>query len=155
MGKISFFRDEYFFLSNFYEVPVTYDGITYKNNEAAFQAQKVAPRKTKKVSSDERLAFCHLNPPEAKKLGRRVSLRKDWEDVKVPIMEEIVLAKFEQNDDLRGRLLATGDAYLEEGNDWGDRVWGVVNGQGANNLGKILMRVRDMLREKEKESERD
>ncbi len=152
MDKIGFFRGEYFFLSNFYETPIIYDGIRYENNEAAFQAQKVKPKPGKK--DNPRLEFSHLNPSEAKKRGRSVPLRKDWEDVKVSIMEEIVLAKFEQNDDLREKLLSTGDAYLEEGNNWGDRVWGVVNGQGANNLGKILMRVRDLLREKEKESER-
>ena len=42
-------------------------------------------------------------------------------------------------------LIATGDAYLEKENTWGDRVWGTVNGQGANNLGRILMDVRDEL----------
>ena len=40
MAKIDRFQDEYFFLSNFFERPVTFDGITYQNNEAAFQAQK-------------------------------------------------------------------------------------------------------------------
>lgn len=44
------------------------------------------------------------------------------------------------------RLLETGEAYLEEGNDCGDRVWGVYQGQGENRLGKILMKVRAELR---------
>ena len=57
--------------------------------------------------------FTELNPSEAKKLGRRVKLRKDWEAVKVKIMEELVRAKFTQNPDLADKLLATGDAYLE------------------------------------------
>ena len=35
------FVGEYYFLSNYYETPVTYKGITYQNNEAAFQAQKL------------------------------------------------------------------------------------------------------------------
>ena len=61
-------------------------------------------------------------------------------------MREIVEAKFEQNPQLREMLLATGDAYLEEGNTWGDRTWGTVNGVGANNLGRILMDVREGLR---------
>lgn len=148
MDKIGFFRGEYFFLSNFYEAPIVYDGIRYENNEAAFQAQKVKPEPGKK--DDPRLEFSRLTPSEARRAGRKVILRKDWEDVKVSIMEEIVLTKFEQNDGLKEKLLSTGDAYLEEGNNWGDRVWGVVNGQGANNLGKILMKVRDKLREKEK-----
>ncbi len=132
---INQFRDENYFLSNFYPAKVTFDGITYENNEAAFQAQKCKTR-------SERLQFAGLDPSAAKKLGRRVSLRPDWEDVKIDLMEQIVKAKF-GNPELQAKLLATGDEYLEEGNTWGDRIWGTVNGQGANNLGKILMRVRE------------
>lgn len=137
--KIDSFKGGNFFLSNFYSAEVTYDGITYKNNEAAFQAQKC-------VNEIDRLSFMKLNPSDAKKKGRNVNLRKDWEQVKIQKMYEIVLAKFTQNEDLKEKLLLTGDIYLEEGNDWGDRVWGTVNGIGANNLGKILMRVREELR---------
>mgnify|MGYP001461308949 CR=1 FL=1 len=133
--RIDSFRNEYFFLSNFYEAPVTYDGLTYQNNEAAFQAQKCA-------DSKDREAFTKLNPSEAKHEGRRVQLREDWEQIKVSVMADIVKAKFEQNSELAQKLLATGDAYLEEGNDWGDHIWGTVNGQGANCLGVILMEVR-------------
>ena len=68
-------------------------------------------------------------------------------------MKEIVRAKFEQHPELTEKLLATGDTYLEEGNTWGDRIWGTVNGQGANNLGRILMEVREELKEKELERE--
>lgn len=134
------FRGDFFFLSNFYNCPVAYKQLTYTNNEAAFQAQKC-------VSDTERIQFTKLSPSEAKRLGRRVSLRRDWEDVKVSIMEEIVRAKFTQNTELAGKLLATGDTYLEEGNTWGDRVWGTVNGVGANQLGIILMKIRDEIRE--------
>ena len=138
---INEFRGKYFFLSNFYEVPVTYRGITYRNNEAAFQAQKVS-------SEDERKTFSALNPSEAKKKGRHVTLRKDvdWDSVKTTYMYEICLAKFSQNEELKNRLLATGDKHLEEGNTWGDRIWGTVNGVGENRLGKILMRVREELK---------
>lgn len=130
------FRGDFFFLSKFYNCPVAYKQLTYTNNEAAFQAQKC-------VSDTERIQFTKLSPSEAKRLGRRVSLRKDWEDVKVSIMEEVVRAKFTQNAELADKLLATGDAHLEEGNTWGDRVWGTVNGIGANQLGIILMKIRD------------
>ena len=148
--KIDTFRGEYYFLSNFYEIPVIFDGITYQNNEAVFQAQKCS------VYND-RKQFSFLNASEAKKLGRKVSLRPDWEEVKIGIMREIVREKFEQHPKLAEKLLATGDSYLEEGNTWGDRVWGTVNGQGANNLGRILMEIREELKEKElqKENERE
>lgn len=129
------FQGDFFFLSNFYECPVTYGQLTYTSNEAAFQAQKC-------TSDAEKIPFTKLNPSEAKKLGRQVDLRTDWNAVKVKIMEEIVRAKFTQNAALADKLLATGDAYLEEGNTWGDRIWGTVNGSGENRLGIILMQIR-------------
>ena len=141
--KINSFRGVYFFLSNFYEAPVTYEGLTYQSSEAAFQAQKCADPK-------DREAFTAMNPSEAKKAGHTVTLRKDWEDVKISVMTDIVRAKFEQNPVLAERLIATKDAYLEEGNDWGDRVWGTVDGEGANNLGIILMDTRKFLQNKSK-----
>lgn len=137
-GTINSFRNEYYFLSNFYEREVTYKGITYKNNEAAFQAQKC-------INEQDRVLFKDLNASEAKKLGRRISLRKDWESIKADEMYNIVLSKFEQNADLKEKLIALKDYHLEEGNTWGDRIWGTVNGQGKNLLGKILMKVRDEL----------
>lgn len=138
MNKINCFRGNYYFLSNFYECPVTYNGLTYRNNEAAFQAQKC-------INLKDREQFCNINASEAKKLGRIIHLRKDWENVKIQIMKDIVMAKFMQNEDLKEKLLSTGNTYLEEGNTWGDRIWGTVNGVGANNLGKILMNVRKEL----------
>lgn len=134
-NRINSFRGDFFFLSNFYEAPVQYDGIVYQNNEAAFQAQKCA-------NPADRQKFAELNPTEARHLGRAIPLRKDWEQVKMSVMSEIVRAKFEQNPDLAKKLLSTHDAYLEEGNTWGDRTWGTVNGAGANHLGRILMEVR-------------
>lgn len=129
------FRGKYMYLSNFYEIPVEYDGITYQNNEAAFQAQKV-------LTHDERLEFADLNPKKAKKLGRRVNLRADWNDVKDNYMYEICKAKFIQHPDLFEKLLDTGDEELIEGNAWNDTYWGVCNGKGKNKLGKILMKIR-------------
>ena len=140
--KIDHFRGEYAFLSNFWEVPVTYKGLTYGSNEAAFQAQKC-------MTEEEKMEFTQLRPSASKKLGRRVKFRPDWEDVKVGIMEEIVRAKFTQNEELKALLLATGEAYLEEGNTWHDTCWGVdaKTGVGQNHLGKILMKIRAELRE--------
>ena len=60
-------------------------------------------------------------------------------------MEKCVRYKFAHHPELKEKLLATGDAYLEEGNTWGDRIWGVYQGQGENRLGKILMKIRKEL----------
>lgn len=138
MDKINSFKNEYYFLSNFYSIPVTYNGLTYQNSEAAFQAQKC-------LTDEEKVRFTTMNPSEAKRAGRRVSLRPDWEEIKVNEMSNIVYAKFTQNSELKQKLIQTGDAYLEEGNTWGDRIWGTVNGNGKNLLGKILMETRDKL----------
>ncbi len=147
MNKIDSFRGEYYFLSNFYEAPVTYNDVTYQNNEAAFQAQKTFGAwlrdKSLHIPSADEIRFFDLNPAQAKHLGRRIELRSDWEYVKVDLMRDIVRAKFTQNKDLRDKLLETGDAQLIEGNTWGDRTWGQVNGSGKNLLGQILMDVRD------------
>jgi len=61
-------------------------------------------------------------------------------------MYQVCKAKFTQNADLAERLLATGDEMLIESNDWGDRIWGQVDGLGQNYLGKILMRIRTELK---------
>lgn len=123
-------------MSNFSESPLIYDGITYQNAEAAFQAQKC-------IKKEDREKFSFSNSSDAKKMGRRVSLRPDWEKIKVKTMKNIVYEKFFQNEQLREKLLNTGNAYLDEGNTWGDRIWGTVDGKGANLLGKILMEVRE------------
>jgi ribA/ribD-fused uncharacterized protein len=141
ISTIDSFRGKYYFLSNFFPAEVTYNGLTYQNNEAAFQAQKT-------YSKEERIEFTTLEPKDAKRRGRRVRLRRDWEQVKDRIMEEIVRAKFSQNEELKEQLLATGEAQLVEGNRWNDRYWGVDirSGVGENHLGKILMKVRSELR---------
>lgn len=133
-------RDEYRFMSNFREAPVTYDGLTYRNNEAAFQAQKT-------LDQNERAIFTELSASEAKSKGRKVTLRPDWEEVKVQIMEDLVRAKFTQNEDLKKLLLATGLRKIEEGNTWNDTFWGVdaATRSGENHLGMILMKIRDEL----------
>ena len=134
---ISLFRDKYFFLSNFYPVEIKLDGIVYPNAETAFQAQKT-------LDVEERRKFSMLkNPVQAKRLGRKVKLRDDWEEVKLDIMTEVVSQKFLQHPHLIEMLLQTGDEELIEGNKWGDRFWGVCKGKGENHLGKILMKIRD------------
>ena len=111
--SIDEFRGKYFFLSNFYPAPVEYQGYRFENNEAAFQAAK----------GPERMRdFCGLNPQSAKRLGRRIELRSDWEEVKFDVMYQVCRAKFLQNPELAKMLIETGDAELVEGNTWGDQV---------------------------------
>ena len=136
----------YYHFSNFYPSPVTIDGITYKNNEGAFQAYKC-------LQIEQRKEFTNLNGTEAKRLGRSVTMRPDWEDIKDEVMYSIVKNKFIQNDLLRSILLSTGISILVENTTgWHDNYWGectcpkCVNLEHRNQLGKTLMRVRDELK---------
>lgn len=131
------FRGEYAFLSNFYETDIYCWGFKYRNAEAAFQAMKDPLRAS---------SFVGLDAKAAKRLGRKVNLRKDWEQCKEGIMFTVCFAKFTQNPELGKKLVATGDKMLIEGNTWGDVEWGVCNGKGNNLLGNILMRVREKIK---------
>lgn len=134
------FDGEFAFLSNFYEVPVEWEGIVYPSTEHAFQAAKVLNPVTRmKIAAAP-------TPGQAKRMGRSVQLRHDWEKVKFNVMLNIVLCKFHQHQELAEALLDTGDAELIEGNTWHDTTWGVCNGVGTNWLGKILMQVRAQLK---------
>lgn len=135
---INEFKERYSFLSNFYIAPVAYNGLTFQSSEAAYQAQKT-------LNEGQRRKFTKLAPNKAKAKGRSVILRDDWEEVKDQIMYEICLAKFSQNKDLKEKLLNTGNEELIEGNTWHDTYWGVCNRRGKNKLGKILMKVREVL----------
>ena len=129
------FREKFHWLSNFYNCPVPFEGLTFSNSEAAFQAAKSLDMK-------ERVKFVDLAAGQSKRLGRRVELRSDWEEVKIDIMRQVLKSKFTQNPELKAKLIATGDAELIEGNKHRDRYWGVCGGVGQNHLGKLLMEVR-------------
>lgn len=137
MNKIDRFENEYFFLSNYYETRIDYEGLVYESSEAAYQSAKVRNIIIRKT-------FTTLSADISKKLGRQLILREDWEDVKLTVMEDILRIKF-SNLKLRDKLLATGDAELIESNWWNDTFWGVCNGIGDNHLGKLLVKIRGEL----------
>lgn len=134
--KVDRFRFAYDYLSNFYPAVVEVDGIGYLSAEAAYQAAKCA-------DFSQRRQFSQLAAHDAKNLGRAISVRSDWEAVKIVEMTKIVRAKFTQNPHLARFLAETGDAELVEENNWHDVYWGVDlrTGEGENRLGKILMEL--------------
>ena len=137
--QITKFRGVNSFLSNFYYSPVYYNGIRFSTVEHAFQAAKSNDVKTQKL-------FAIIPTPEkTKKFGKTVQLREDWETVKVPIMKDLLKQKFSKSP-LKEMLMKTNGIELVEGNTHGDVYWGVVNGQGKNTLGKLLMEVRSELK---------
>jgi ribA/ribD-fused uncharacterized protein len=141
---IGAFEGEYRFLSNFalstISAHVLKQDIHASTVEHAFQAMKA-------VSADDRICILSCRTPgEAKRMGKAIKRREDWDEIRVKVMRALVLAKFQQNPKLAEKLLATGDAKLVEGNWWGDTFWGVCRGKGENHLGRILMWVRAELR---------
>ena len=136
---INGFFEEYRWLSNFWEVPVTVTGIQYGSTEAAYQAAKT-------VDIDERQKFIGLTPGQAKRLGSKIQLRANWNIVKLEIMELVLRAKFMTHKDLQQKLIDTGDCELIEFNTWGDTYWGMTKKHGGKNiLGKLLMNIREDL----------
>lgn len=139
MNTIDKFDGRYEFLSNFYPVDIEYDGQTYGSVEHAFQAAKTFDEEERR---DIRYA---ISPGIAKRIGRHVNLRPDWNNVKINIMYELLLQKFSRPR-LRKMLLDTDDARIIEGNTWHDTFWGMCHGIGENNLGKLLEKVREDIR---------
>lgn len=129
------------FLSNFYPAPVALDGVTYPSVEHAYQAAKTTDAKQREPFSRKL-----VTPGQAKRMGKAVTMRADWNAVKLDVMRDLVKQKF-ANDALRAKLDDTAGRRLVEGNKWGDTYWGMVmrDGKlvGENHLGKILMEVRD------------
>lgn len=142
MNKIKSFDKQYRFLSNFWPAEVEFEGINYPSVEHAYQAAK-----TLDLEEREAIRICGT-AKEAKKLGKVLTLRSDWEDVKVGIMFDLCRKKFRNHPELKEKLLETKGAELEEGNWWGDKFWGICSktGIGKNYLGRILMEVRNELK---------
>lgn len=134
------FTGDHSFLSNFHPSPIKVDAFTFPTVEHYYQASKAA-------KYDEfMLVYRCPTPAEAKRAGRKVQMKQSFEQDKKAIMLEGVIRKFQQNPELRHRLIATGDEELVEFNTWGDAYWGCpVNGYGENWLGRVLMITRAVL----------
>ena len=143
-NRINTFDGENRFLSNFYYVPggvfSDEDSIIYPSVEHAYQAAKTKSQLGKVFIKQL------LTASEAKKHGKELELREDWDFVKDDIMYDLCSKKF-RNKSLREKLLATGRSELIEGNTWGDTYWGVCKRKGKNKLGKILMKIREEIKE--------
>lgn len=140
MTTISEFKGPYAFLSNFYQSPVDMTPpfpalvpFRYATAEHAYQAAKAVTRE-----DHDRIAAA-ATPGDAKKIGRRVKARADWDLHRLAVMTQVIEAKFAYGTELAARLVSTGEAELVEGNYWGDDFWGVYQGRGQNMLGTILM----------------
>jgi ribA/ribD-fused uncharacterized protein len=132
------FEGNHRFLSNFWPAEVIFEGYAYPTVEHAYVAAKTLDQEQR----NKVLAIPTEQAGKVKRLGRTFDLREDWEDVKVPIMEDLLRQKF-MIQDLFNQLLMTQGFYIEETNTWGDTFWGVCNKEGRNILGLLIMKIRD------------
>ncbi len=154
MSYIDSFRGRFGFLSNFYPCKIEHRGITYPSVEHYYVALKVNTLQfidgQYYTAPDFRELVAKITDAgDVKKLGRRIKIRSDWDEKKLQFMEWGVREKFKDLK-LAQMLLETGDLELIEGNSWHDVFWGCCNcpkcsGDGENNLGKILMKIREEL----------
>jgi ribA/ribD-fused uncharacterized protein len=134
------FFGPYRFLSNFHFVNVELDGEIYRTTEHAYQAAKT-------LDLDARRMIQRMSAPrDARKAGQNVKIREGWEEenIKWDTMYDLSCQKYSKGQTMHD-LLCTYPMYLEETNTWGDTYWGVCRGVGRNELGKILMMIREDL----------
>ena len=134
------FRGETRWLSNFAEAKVEWGGKWFSTTEHAYQAAKTSiPEEIEHIQQAS-------TPGKARRRGQKVTLRSDWDNIKLTVMRVLLQQKF-RIPEYRDLLLATGGHHLMEGNTWNDTFWGVSldSGMGRNHLGRLLMDIRDQL----------
>lgn len=137
------FKGRYRFLSNFAPSPFEWNGVLANTVEHHFNAAKT-------LNPFERAqVYAQTSAADAKKVGRQVTLRPEWDDrIRFEVMTELLRLKF-SDPVLRDQLLNTWPLYLVEGNRWHDQTWGNclcdrhAEEHGANHLGKTLMYIRN------------
>ena len=132
------FQGEYRWLSNFATCNIMLDGRSYRSVEHAYMSAK--------SNDPEWKDYCQktVNPGDVKRASKYATLIKNWEDVKVSIMEGLLRQKYNQSP-YKEWLIATGEEPIQEGNRWHDTFWGIYlpTGKGQNVLGKLIMKIRD------------
>jgi ribA/ribD-fused uncharacterized protein len=150
-AEIRGFFGEYRFLSNFWPAKVFLDGEEYNSVENAYQAAKYRKEYRdffKKCAAKETTDYVKENDE-----GKYP--KEEWEAMRDGVMKDLLAQKYDKdlNPEIHGQLISTGKKYLEETNYWGDTYWGVnkndasEEGIGENNLGKLLMEIRDAIKE--------
>jgi ribA/ribD-fused uncharacterized protein len=148
-AAITSFRKPFAFLSNYSNSPVEFEDVEYPTVEHAYQAAKT-------LDDGWRVRILAAsNPDWAKQMSKRksFSIREGWDQVRLGIMHSLLRQKFSEAKRAQ-KLLSTGKRHLIEGNIWGDRYWGMCQGEdghwtGENHLGELLMDVRRELEKNE------
>lgn len=135
------FQGPHRWLSNFQPVTITGRSFVYQSAEHAYMASKSHDPDWKRLCSQG-----NRTSGQIKRMSRSITLRPDWDDIKLAVMEACLEQKFTQ-EPFALLLKATGNVLIQEGNCWGDAFWGVdlKTGRGENHLGKIIMEIRRRL----------
>ena len=141
------FQGDFRWLSNFYPCEIEYEGLVFDSVEKAYQSAKTNDFKLREEIS----LLASLGKAKRFFRNRSPDVRKDWNEVKLSVMRELLHKKFMDNDYFRRKLLSTGNEGIQEGNFWGDRFWGIdlKTGEGQNILGKMIMDIRKEIKEEE------
>ena len=134
--KIDSFSGDFRWLSNFYPCKVFLEDLEFRSVEAAYVASKTLDENIRKQVQELKTSG------ECKSFGKTIPLRKDWKEVRLKVMENLLRQKFQKDSELGQKLISTKNIELIEGNYWNDTFWGVCKGKGKNNLGKLLMKIR-------------
>lgn len=136
------FQGENRWLSNFAPVKIVLNGRTFPSVEHAYMSAKSDDPQWKALCADD------LNTPGfIKKASRKIKLVDNWNEIKLSIMEECIRQKFNK-EPYKTQLINTGTQELQEGNRWNDKFWGIdlKTNEGENNLGKLIMNIRNLIR---------
>lgn len=145
------FREELFFLSNFFEAPIDieYQGLkfTFPTSEHVFQAMKVAASVMNAEANIKWLKKMEATPlpVKSKYLGKVIDIDvPKWNAMSENCMRRTLELKLTQHPELMQQLVDTADLVLVEYNSWNDQLWGKneKTGKGQNKLGILLMELR-------------
>ena len=137
--QIFFYEHEFYVFSNFSSFAIEWRGKLYPTSEHVYHSEGFEDENLKEQvrnthSAHDALKFAQVNVDKC---------RKDWNEIKLKVMKEILLAKVAQHPYVKKKLLQSGDRELIE-DSWRDDFWGWgENRDGANHLGKLWMEVRN------------
>lgn len=107
-------------------------GIKYYSVENAYQASK-------SNDANFRSQISIMDPAMSKKMGRKVELVDNWDEIKVDVMRKCLRQKFGNNDDLKKELIDADENELHEINYWHDNYWGKCGCDKCKDIEKMDM----------------
>lgn len=135
------FQGDFRWLSNFTPVNIELDGLKFSSVEHAYMSAKSDNKWWKEFCANPK-----NTPGQVKRESKKIELVENWNQIKLEVMRDCVEQKFSQ-EPFRTLLKNTRDLQIQEGNNWGDKFWGVClkTNKGENNLGKLIMNFRRTL----------